>query len=365
MNAGNLVADDGVAHSIGGNLERSEHRHAVVQQGAQGTGKLGHFVFLDDRLERRHTQEKTVQLASPYGGAGIAGETGHNGPAHQQHRPPIAAHELAHAHHNLRGHGKLGVEVVEDGNEIREHERDQDEDRGEAHDGEEGRVNHGGGGLAAQFLFLLSERHDAPEHLVQHSPRFARAHQVGVEQREGARVPVHGVGQGVALLHVVAQLVDDLCEHGVFCLAHQRAQRLGKQHTRLNQVGQLPEEHVAFLQLDAAQRATELVQVKPRLRALLHRAALVQLDRGGEIPHVAQSGYRRLAVFRLDDAIELFAGAALGFIPKAGHWRSPWNRASRRPPSRAALRPPWWPRSTRAASPTCAGSSCPASAPFP
>ena len=115
-------------------------------------------------------------------------------------------HEVAHGDHHLGGRRELAAEVLEHLGEGRDHldqHQDHDADRDHEH---RGRVDHRALDLAGQRVGLLEVDRQAVQDGVEDAADLAGLDQVHVERVEGLRVLAQRVGEGGALLHVLAHL---------------------------------------------------------------------------------------------------------------------------------------------------------------
>ncbi len=265
---------------------------------------------MDEAAEDGDAQPERIELAAARGCAAVGVKT-----EAEQHEgdgdgPPIGSHEPAEADDEDGNCGQLGVEILEDFDEVGKDEGDQDEDGDGADDGEEGRVNHGGEGFAAEFLVLFAEGDDAPEDFVEHTAGLARFDEVGVHGREDVGMAFEGLGETAALLDRRVEIVDDVAQLGIGGLIAQGGECAEDGHAGLQQVGELAEEPVAILKADAG-------------KGDLYRGAGLDLrkllDGDREKAHVAELGDDGALVFGLHDARGDAFAAALHFVLELRH----------------------------------------------
>ena len=196
---------------------------------------------------------------------------------------------------NMRGRGKLGAEARVNVAEHRHHFDQQEDGDQDGHDGDDGRIHHGGLDLLAQSGGVFQIDGQAGQDFRQQTAFFAGGHHAHIKPVEHFGMLLQRLGKAVAAFDPGADIADDVAHGLVGGLLGQRLERLHHRQAGVNHGGQLAREDDQIGQADASAAG-------PAFFADLF------LDGDDEQIAIQQGGDRRLLGGRLDGTANLPAG---------------------------------------------------------
>lgn len=346
------VGVDAVAGGFAGDGDGVEDGHAGVHQGAQGSGELGDGGLANQAAQHGGKQGEAVEEG--FAGAGFPqhldaeedeeGRGQHPDDAGDhlvfvvgalfgaQHAEQGAAEPLAHVDEPDGEGGHVGVEVVEDLNELG-HDEDHDAQHDDAGDADDrGGVDHRADDAGFEPGGFFEKLGQAGEDEVEHTADFAGGDHLGVEDVEGLGVFGEGVAERGTRRDVFVDVLEGVLHEAGLLLLLEDGERAEDGQAGVLQGGELAGEEGEVLLADPADvdghAAGLLLAAGPLGGAATPAAAatlldLLLADGGGEEALALDACERFFVVGGGDGALLRLAGVVEGFELVGGHGGAP------------------------------------------
>ena len=248
-------ADVFVAGHVLEQFERPEERHTVFHESAEGAGKLRVEAVSDDEAVERDPPCEVVPGTPPFRRSGKGLEDHHQGANGKDSGPPVGDDNVIGRDQHLRRWWERLAGALEEGRELRNHHRHEDDDKTEAGDDQHGGIDERLLDAVSQALHIGEMRDEALEDVAQGSAGLARGNEVDVKRRKDARIIAECLGETASVHQGLMQALRQAVQLGMLEAFLENAERFVECHARGQQMSQLLGEKVLMTVAQSLKRA--------------------------------------------------------------------------------------------------------------